>query len=79
MRRGRCTLVIGPAPYRDKRQAPCEECEFASLCSFDRVAGVYRDVPRMGREEALEAMRRAMEDFEPRRHEDTKGEGEDGA
>ncbi len=53
--------LIGPAPYRDKSMSPCERCDFVSLCPFDRVNGVYRDVPRMKREEALEAMRAAME------------------
>jgi hypothetical protein len=50
---------IAPAPYRAK-SAPCDQCEFVSLCPFDRVEGTYRDVPRMGREEALAAMREAL-------------------
>jgi ATP-dependent helicase/nuclease subunit B len=51
---------IGPAPYREKLDSACERCDFSSLCPFDRVAGVYREVPRMGREEAVERMRAAM-------------------
>ncbi len=48
---------IAPAPYRDKQKVPCAECDFASLCPFDRVNGVYRDVPKLDRSEALRRMR----------------------
>ena len=51
---------IGPAPYRENLDSACERCDFSSLCPFDRVAGVYREVPRMGREEAVGRMRAAM-------------------
>jgi ATP-dependent helicase/DNAse subunit B len=51
---------IAPAPYREKKAAPCDDCDFASLCPFDRVNGAYRDVPKMKREEVIERMRATM-------------------
>jgi ATP-dependent helicase/nuclease subunit B len=51
---------IGPAPYREKLDSACERCDFSSLCPFDRVAGVYREVPRMKREDVIARMQQAM-------------------
>jgi ATP-dependent helicase/nuclease subunit B len=51
---------IVPKPYRDKKQIPCDECDFLSLCPFDKVSGSFRAVPKMKREEAIAAMRSAM-------------------
>jgi ATP-dependent helicase/nuclease subunit B len=51
---------IVPKPYRDKKQIPCDECDFLSLCPFDKASGSFRAVPKMRREEALAAMRAAM-------------------
>ena len=31
---------IGPAPYRAQRESPCENCDFFSLCPFDRASGI---------------------------------------
>ncbi len=52
---------IAPVPYRDKQQVPCTECDFASLCPFDRVNGTYRDVPKMKRDDALMRMRETID------------------
>ena len=51
---------IAPAPYRSQKESPCDDCDFFSLCPFDRVSGVYRDVPKMKRDEAIERMRAEM-------------------
>jgi ATP-dependent helicase/DNAse subunit B len=51
---------IAPAPYRDSRGIPCERCDFASLCPFDRADGVYREIPHMKREDAIPAMAAAI-------------------
>lgn len=51
---------IAPAPYRARTGVPCDQCDFSSLCPFDRSAGIYREIPRMGREEAVAAMAAAM-------------------
>ncbi len=51
---------IGPAPYRAQRESPCDNCDFFSLCPFDRASGTYRDMPRMKRDEAIERMRADM-------------------
>jgi len=51
---------IAPLPYRDKKQIPCDDCDFASLCPFDKVSGHFRVVPKMKRDDALSAMRAAM-------------------
>jgi ATP-dependent helicase/nuclease subunit B len=51
---------IAPAPYRDSRGIPCDRCDFASLCPFDRADGVYREIPHMKREDAIPAMAAAI-------------------
>jgi ATP-dependent helicase/nuclease subunit B len=51
---------ISPVPFRDRKQIPCDECDFASLCPFDRANGTFRAVPRMKRDDALAAMRSAV-------------------
>jgi ATP-dependent helicase/DNAse subunit B len=53
---------IAPAPYRAKAGVPCDQCDFSSLCPFDRAAGTYREMPRMAREEAVAAMAQALRD-----------------
>jgi ATP-dependent helicase/nuclease subunit B len=53
---------IAPAPYRAKAGVPCDQCDFSSLCPFDRAAGAYREMPRMAREQAVAAMAQALRD-----------------
>jgi ATP-dependent helicase/nuclease subunit B len=64
---------IGPAPYRTSQGAACAECEFSSLCPFDRASGVYRDVPAMKGEVAIERMRAAMDGGGDSGHRGTEG------
>ena len=52
--------VIAPAPYRKDKFSPCMNCDFASLCPFDRINGAYREVPKMGKTAAVAAMREKM-------------------
>ena len=49
--------AIAPQPYRRKTESPCERCEFASLCPFDRVNGVYKELSSMKPLEAVAEMR----------------------
>ena len=52
--------VIAPAPYRRDKFSPCVECDFVSLCPFDRINGRYREMPKMGKAGAVAAMREKM-------------------
>ncbi|HUO09189.1 MAG TPA: PD-(D/E)XK nuclease family protein [Phycisphaerae bacterium] len=52
---------IAPAPYRSQKESPCDNCDFFSLCPFDKVSGTYREVPKMGRVDAIDRMRADMQ------------------
>ncbi len=51
---------IAPAPYRKDKFSPCIDCEFASLCPFDRLNGAYRELPKLGKIAAVARMREEM-------------------
>jgi ATP-dependent helicase/nuclease subunit B len=51
---------IAPAPYREKKNTPCQYCDFVSLCPFDRASGVFRVMPKLERQEAVNKMRAAI-------------------
>jgi ATP-dependent helicase/nuclease subunit B len=52
--------AIGPAPYRGGKETPCTQCEYTSLCPFDRVSGAYRHVEPLKKADALARMKQTL-------------------
>ena len=50
---------IGALPYKRGQESGCDFCPYRQVCGFDvKIPGYeYRDIGKMGKEEAMEAMR----------------------
>jgi ATP-dependent helicase/nuclease subunit B len=51
---------IVASPCREGHDAPCDTCDYLSLCPFDRSAGSYRELRKIKRKEAVALMQGAM-------------------